>query len=375
MAQTNVMVSYTPARPLAERPDAVRRVGEPRRKAMLVGGLLAGGAAFALGQFITADGSPREKNFQPLRSATIGPVEPRVPSRLPPSAPPLVTPTKPLPYLAIVRDVAPTPPAAPPVRQLTTRVERPVQPAAQPRNEPPLVDGGQEAQPALAADLAPTAEAPPAAGLRRDLEGFLEDRGHVLTVPEPGQLVAATGELVADGAGVDLAAGAVTQESIEGTARPAVELVEAPPSPTMAPVARAPEPTPVVPDEPPARIVEAAPTVAPARLAATGMGAVERVPTVATVDNPPLYVQSYPVAVVNGEPLGAVTTRDFSDGSVAVHLRALLSLVKLRLPQTEFARFDASAAADRFVTLEDLRAAGIDAHLDPRNGRLSITAR
>ena len=87
------------------------------------------------------------------------------------------------------------------------------------------------------------------------------------------------------------------------------------------------------------------------------------------------FVQSYPLVVADGEVLGAVTLRDFGTSGMAVHLRSLLGLLRLRMPEAEFLRLDGAAAADRYVTFEELRMAGIDAQFDARGTRLALFTR
>jgi hypothetical protein len=78
---------------------------------------------------------------------------------------------------------------------------------------------------------------------------------------------------------------------------------------------------------------------------------------------------------VDGEPIGAITLQDLGHGGHAVHLGALVELLKLRMPQVEFARLSSAAAADSFVSLDQMRAAGITVQYDPRQERLLIDAR
>jgi hypothetical protein len=101
------------------------------------------------------------------------------------------------------------------------------------------------------------------------------------------------------------------------------------------------------------------------------------VPPVAAGSAPPpaALAQHYPLAIVDGEPIGAITLQDLGHGGHAVHLGALVELLKLRMPQVEFARLSSAAAADSFVSLDQMRAAGITVQYDPRQERLLIDAR
>ena len=124
-------------------------------------------------------------------------------------------------------------------------------------------------------------------------------------------------------------------------------------------------------DRRPASPPEAAPRARPpASASAPRSGA-------ATLDAPQTtsFVQSYPLAVVDGDALGAVTLRELGPQGQAIHLGALIGVLKLRRPgaAAEFAGI--GAAADRFVTLDQLRAAGITIQYDARTNRLLIDAR
>ena len=113
----------------------------------------------------------------------------------------------------------------------------------------------------------------------------------------------------------------------------------------------------------PSRSAEPALTLASANSIAAGM-----TPAFQTA-------QFFPVAIVDGEPIGAITLRDLGQQGQAIHLAALVELLKLRMPQAEFARLNSAAAADSFVTLDQLRAAGITIQYDAAQDRLLIDAR
>lgn len=84
------------------------------------------------------------------------------------------------------------------------------------------------------------------------------------------------------------------------------------------------------------------------------------------------YVQHFPVVVLNGTELGAITLRAFEGNRSQIHLGALLSLFRLKMQPAEYERLISSASADQFVDLEVLREAGLDARYDARRGRLVV---
>lgn len=108
----------------------------------------------------------------------------------------------------------------------------------------------------------------------------------------------------------------------------------------------------------------AALATAPAPPAQPGAGHVQAVA--------PDYVQVFPMVMVDGEPLGAVTLRELGAETSTVHLGALLGLFRLKMPESEFARLSGAAAADQFVSLAQLREAGIEVRYDERRVRLVI---
>jgi hypothetical protein len=392
MAQANVIVTYAPARraaSAADVPQSARR-GQRRWSATLAGAVLAGGAVFALGQFVTSDGNFREAGF-PVRAGP--PIAELDGAEARPPAPAALRPeTKPraLPYLALVRDIAPGPATQRAARPPSAAVDRggstALIPAPAATPEQPTADGA-----ALLADLTTQPLPPVQGGLRRDLAGFLEAQGHELMVPDsPGTLIATHGALPP--APVLAASPAKADIPLETEAGP-IEVVETPAEAALA-VAPPPELSPPPDAAPPQRLAEvapapkSAPTPAPtAMLAGTAeTGARDEAPAslaLAPLRQPMAIaapsaqapVQSYPLAVVNGEPLGAVTLRDNGASEPAIHLGALLELVRLRMPEAEFTRLSAAAAADRFVTFDELRAAGIMVRFDPRENRLVVGVR
>lgn len=410
MAQTNVMVTYAPARRTpASAPKRASRLA-PRWGVTLAGALLAGGAVFALGQYVRPDGSLRGSampSYPPLASTGPDPV----PTATAPvrGAQPADTEASLLPYLALVRDAAPPEVAekrtlSAPSPPDSARARRPLVPQAaaipaQPDREHPASTATVAAAPQLAA----------VAGQRRDLEGFLGEHGLALATPAPsgeGNIPAAqsTAEQLAPPESSEMVSAAATSPAPESAATPGtgtVDILELTESAAIPPAAAlvetsaqdAPEPLPAATEDmrlasiettvdelPAAPPVRAAPTLA---LGTAGRAA----PRLAVAPTPSFsganaiatpaasYVQLFPMAVVNGEPLGAVTLRDLGVEGQAVHLGALVGLLKLRMPEAEFARLSSAAAAGRFVTLDQLRAAGIIVQFDARAGRLLIDAR
>lgn len=420
MSQANVIVSYAPARPLAAREAERGRSGRERKGwgATLAGVALAGGAVFALGQFVRPDGTVRD-NENPLKP------RPALAGALP-VRPPVASPTAeqqrepaaatPLPYLALVRDAgpAPTPARTGPVRVAPAPSPRPV--AASPRVmldadvEPPA-----DAKPDATAtpELATPSPAAPVPGQRRDLAGFLNDQGLTLAPPEPADAAEATVAPVAEWTPADLAATAENVPASVSASSAALAATQQPPSAATttdssvialdtqpdlvppAPIDRAASPVAPAPAADSARLAELAPVRAEQTSADLGQATIPELieapaasapPFAIAVTPPPIaagistapiadYIQSYPLAVVNGEPVGAITLRDLGAQGQAVHLGALVGLLKLRMPETEFARLSAAAAADQFVTLDRLRAAGITVQFDSSSGRLLIDAR
>lgn len=432
MVQSNIIVTYAPAR----RPAAVASArgalgGGPRRVRMtLAGALLAGGAAFTLGTFVRPDGTIREPGtaIQPQPSLAAAERDNLVPSGLPErpvSAAPEsdVADAERLPYLALVRDVtlapapaladaalplaAPAPRRAPPpsARAGMRADRRPAPPPGPPAAAPAPHSASLDASITAKTELAPPPPAP-TRGLRRDLEGFLGEQGLVLAADAGADSGIApvsewdAADFAADDAAPSLGAAAPPDLPVE-TASPQnqadisseepiahvaalaltaeaaddLPIAEAVPSPQVPPTARASaERSPTTP-----RAAAHAETVEPVgdRPPAVAVLSIAPMPAslIASARMDPAQVQSYPVAVVNGEPLGAITLRDLGAQGAAVHLRALVELLKLRMPEAEFMRLSTAAAADRFVTFDELRAAGIGVRHDPRQARLFIEAR
>ena len=103
-------------------------------------------------------------------------------------------------------------------------------------------------------------------------------------------------------------------------------------------------------------------------------GAAAAVTEAAAVDLSPessdlVETQSYPTVTVAGQELGAVTMRGGK-----VHLASLVGLLKLKLPADEFARLSTAPASDSYVAVESLTDAGIVASLDADGERLTLSA-
>jgi hypothetical protein len=85
---------------------------------------------------------------------------------------------------------------------------------------------------------------------------------------------------------------------------------------------------------------------------------------------PSAQAQTFPTVTVAGVALGAVTMR-----GDAVHLGSLVGLLQLRMPDAELVRLQSAPAADSFVSLDTLRAAGIEIAIDPEGESLALAAR
>jgi hypothetical protein len=80
-------------------------------------------------------------------------------------------------------------------------------------------------------------------------------------------------------------------------------------------------------------------------------------------------LQTFPMVAVAGEALGAVTMRGDK-----IHLASLVGLLELKMPAGEFERLKAAPAADSFVDLDTLQAAGISATIDPAGETITLAA-
>ncbi|MBL8655951.1 MAG: hypothetical protein JNJ92_01170 [Altererythrobacter sp.] len=442
MTRSNVMVSYAPASWAAAAPVPRRdsRAGLGR-KAVWAGVLLAGTATVALFPLGAPerqpDEGPRMGRVAVGQGDDAGDARPWMASDVLPAPVPIAADI--LPFLAFVSDgaIQPLPavaqPAAPPPAVAPPALTKP--PLRHPSMgapQPPRASATTRLH--AAAANPPQAERVPLAGGRRDLEGFLADRGLLVAGPPPGEPRSrpvadwTAGELAAAPAPIAPSAPATLladappggEAAAPAVATPPAQLVlpqaevpvpsgeapafdppppgviepeaalAAPPLPdpaTAEPVASRGDPAPAAPalalsgssradlrvdqDRRPASPPDAAPRAEPpasASAARSGATAVDAPQTAS-------FVQSYPLAVVDGEALGAVTLRDLGPQGQAIHLGALIGVLKLRMPgaAAEFAGI--GAAADRFVTLDQLRAAGITIQFDPRAGRLLIDAR
>lgn len=83
------------------------------------------------------------------------------------------------------------------------------------------------------------------------------------------------------------------------------------------------------------------------------------------------YLAHYPVVVVNGQELGAVTLHEYA-GQSAIHLGTLVTLFRWKLGQVEFDRLRSAAAADQYIDLQELEQAGFDVRYDTRRERLTL---
>lgn len=79
--------------------------------------------------------------------------------------------------------------------------------------------------------------------------------------------------------------------------------------------------------------------------------------------------QTFPTVSLGGTALGAVTMRGDT-----VHLGSLVGLLQLRLPVEEFTRLKTAPAADSFVSIDTLRAAGLAITIDSAGERLTLAA-
>ena len=82
--------------------------------------------------------------------------------------------------------------------------------------------------------------------------------------------------------------------------------------------------------------------------------------------------QTYPQVRIGNRTLGAITMRTARNGSPTIHIGGLLSLMKLKLPRSDYERFSSASAASTFISLEDLRKSGIPAEMSSDGGELVI---
>lgn len=279
MTQQRVFVSYVPTPPCKHRGAAqtARRATQPVA-AVVAGALMVGGAVHV--------GGSSQSGAVTVTPSTAHDAEPN----------PIGKAVRdPLPYLAVVA-VAPSPKPDAITSPTPTRQAQAAAPQPTPRPRAAL------------------------AAPRRDLAGFLEDRGH--SFAEPDAAVGA-GDLTGD----DLA------------------------------------PASIIP-------VEAAALAAAPGVSTTSMPAVvDTSSDPALAPSPAIELQTFPMIMVDGEALGAVTMRGDK-----IHLSSLIGLLKLKLPAEEFARLKASPAADTFVDLDTLHGAGIAATLDVEGERITLAA-
>jgi hypothetical protein len=164
----------------------------------------------------------------------------------------------------------------------------------------------------------------------------------------------------------------------------AVALPEAKPLRAVAPAPVAPPAAVAAPARIPAPV--AAPIVkprpAPALIAPTAKvrpGAVRKQPSIiAGPQIPSRYkvveggVETQIGVQLYGTRLGAVPLRVLGSGVPSVRLGDLLGLLRNRLDTTRYDRLATSAAADSYVSLGDLRAAGIPVRYDAARDELNL---
>lgn len=167
------------------------------------------------------------------------------------------------------------------------------------------------ARAAAARDAAAAPPPRPIAGKRLDLAGFLDDQGYALTP------VASPAETLPGAAEIPIAPVPIGELALSESA--------------IAPGGSSPSPA-------------AAP--------------------------PPAEAQTFPTVTVDGVALGAVTMRGDT-----VHLSGLVGLLQLRMPAEEFERLQSAPAADSFVSIATLRAAGLDVAVDPAWEQITLVAR
>lgn len=305
MTQPRVFVTYVPSRraPRAGPGHISRRAPEPVM-VVLAGALLAGGTVHALGS-ADAAGAPRPAP---------APQDPGVTEQADRPAPDA------LPYLALAT-------VDPPPR--TDRVP-------------------EEAAPAAKLSAGPSVPRSVPGGPRRDLAGFLEDRGLTLATSEPA---AGTAPDVAfdDPVAPDAFIGPVAASETAAGTKSAAPLTEpgAPPALALA--------------------VDVAAAAQEDALSSVPNGVSEQA---LSQSGSAIEAQTFPIVAVGGQRLGAVTMR-----GDRVHLASLVGLLQLKLPAAEFERLAAAPAADSFVALDTLRAAGISVTLDPAGEQMRLSAR
>ena len=343
-----------------------------------------------LGQFVAPDGRIKDQRLPDSASPAMseaGPDDqvvrtaaPRLGTEVEPSG----TASPPLPYLALVRDL-PQPSPATARRRLAAPTPASARRAGpDPRTEPFPADRPAPAAAAAGPTRPVLASAPPASSPRRDLGGFLQDQGFELTsgiLPEDGRMSVAdwVPEEITSPSRLASGMDEATEVGLAPAPRPRSSIREQESPSSFFAEEFASDTEAILADSPtmesprgssqldnavrPSRSAEPAPTLASANSIAAGMTPASRT------------AQFFPLAIVDGEPVGAITLRDLGQQGQAIHLAALVELLKLRMPQAEFAKLNSAAAADSFVTLDQLRAAGITIQYDAAQDRLLIDAR
>lgn len=85
-----------------------------------------------------------------------------------------------------------------------------------------------------------------------------------------------------------------------------------------------------------------------------------------------LFVQSYPLIVLEGVEVGAVPMRISSDDVISIYLGSFLSLFESRMDPATFQRLRGAKAADQYVTLEVLRSFGLNMTYDSKREKLTL---
>ena len=167
------------------------------------------------------------------------------------------------------------------------------------------------ARASAARDAAAAPPPRPIAGKRLDLAGFLDDQGFALAAKPP---------LAEPASGAAESRAAVLPAGEPALAESAIAPLGSAPSPAAAPL--------------------------------------------------PAEAQTFPTVTIDGVALGAVTMRGDT-----VHLSSLVGLLELRMPAEEFERLQSAPAADSFVSIATLRAAGLDVAVDPAGEQITLAAR
>jgi hypothetical protein len=80
------------------------------------------------------------------------------------------------------------------------------------------------------------------------------------------------------------------------------------------------------------------------------------------------------VAFMHGMELGSLPLHRTAHGQITVRLRDVVDLIQPMIERSEYVRLSSSRHSDRFVSLEKLHAAGINAQYDPVRQEISLSA-